>query len=217
MVPSLGLLKNPDLISAQVLVHDVPLSSISDTMSQSFHQEVIGDVSISTLDPAMDHYPNHSTESIHGFQLEDAFFADFEVFDPVLSDQYFSQAEPTIDSSDQLTTISKSQSPEYDSSDTPSKHCADVSALPWVAARCKHPPCQLSTACTAESSLTPETVDSLLKDYFQFVNPTWPIVSEWDVYRLVHPQENDAGERLPPMSLAFFYAIMFAACAVLYP
>jgi hypothetical protein len=91
---------------------------------------------------------------------------------------------------------------------------ADASPLPWVANWTRRHSDESAPSKVMDTALAPETVESLLRDYFQFVNPSFPVVSEWDVYRLTHPEENHGGERVLPMSLALFTAIMFAASAV---
>lgn len=184
-----------ELNSTQILVQDGSLSSQSDAMSHRGHP-FPGDASdgarSSSLDFGLNPCVQVPSEFIHDFLEEDTFLADFEEF----------------------TGVPNLYAPEVLSFNAPSKLRTYTSPLPWVANWCEHEPDQHALSKSTNISLAPEIVESLLRDYFQFANPTFPIVSEWDVYRLTHPEEIEEGEQIPPMSLALFNAIMFAGSAV---
>lgn len=180
-----------ELNSAQILVEDGPLSSHSDVMSH-FPGDASDGARSSSLDFGLNPCVQISTEFIDDFLEEDTFLADFEEF----------------------TRVPNLYAPEILSFNAPSTLRTYTSPLPWVVNWCEHEPDQYALSKSTNLSLAPEIVESLLRDYFQFANPTFPIVSEWDVYRLTHPEEIEEGEQIPPMSLALFNAIMFAGSAV---
>jgi hypothetical protein len=214
VTPNTGLLNDPDLDLAHVLVQDGPPSSISDTMRYFFPPETAGVATKSALDPTIGPCAQDSTRSMNDFEDEDAFFADFDVFTQTLSDQSLSQTQPTLNSSGQPPALPRLHTLEAQSCRAHSKHYADASPLPWVANWGGQTLSQPAPPKTMYTLLAPKVIESLLRDYFQFVNPTFPVVSEWDVYHLTHPEEIQARESIPLMSLALFNAIMFAASAV---
>ena len=205
-----------DLNTAHIFARDGPLSSISDTMSFSCPPEAISGATRSDLESTMGPYIQDVNETSQAFLDQDTFFTNFETFTENLCDEGLSLREPTVGYGGQPTTVSQPQSSEI--SIKRSNDCGCAPPLPWIANWCVHhldqPVPSKIMDTEALSSLAPETVESLLRDYFQFVNPSFPVVSEWDVYRLNHPEELDERERVPPMSLALFNAVMFAASAV---
>jgi hypothetical protein len=58
------------------------------------------------------------------------------------------------------------------------------------------------------------TVEHLLRLYFQYLNPLFPVLKERDIYYLIHPEAQSDGVQPKPISLALFNAIMFAASSV---
>ena len=203
-----------ELDPAHVLAPEGAPSSISDTVTRSVPLEAIGGATVSILESAIGAYTQDSLPFVHSPQDEDTIFADFEAFTQNLSDQSLSPGLPSMDSGSQPTTTTMLSTPElYLTHSNEGSHPC-TSPMPWVANWTGRHFDESATSKFVDTLLAPETVDSLLRDYFQFVNPTFPVVSEWDVYRLTHPEEIHGGERVPPMSLVLFNAIMFAASAV---
>ena len=199
---------------AHLLALEGAPSSISDTLAYAIPLEASGGSAVPTLESEMTAFPQDSLPFVHGPHDQDMIFADFEAFTQNLYDKSLSPGVPSMDSGGQPTTTPNSDTPERcapESKDS-SYHCA--STVPWLAGWAGRHLGESATSTFSESLLEHKTVDSLLRDYFQFVNPTFPVVSEWDVYRLTHPDEVHEGERVPPMSLALFNAIIFAASAV---
>ena len=217
MTLNTGILDDLGLDLGQVLVQDGPTSSISDTRRYSFPPEADGIATESALDPTIGPSAQDSTKSMNDFEDEDAFFADFDVFTQTLSDQSLSQTQPTLNASGQAAAFLRSHTPDAQTYRAHSNHYVYDSPLPWVAnwgGQNLPQPEPPKTKCV---SLAPDVVESLLRDYFKFVNPTFPVVSELDVYCLTHPEKLQARENVAPMSLALFNAIMFAASAVRLP
>lgn len=57
-------------------------------------------------------------------------------------------------------------------------------------------------------------VHRLLRLYFQYINPRLPVLSERDIYHLIHPELRSEGIQPNSISLALLNAIMFAASSV---
>ncbi len=212
-IPSTGLLDDFDLGLTDFLVQDGPPSYISDTTKHSFLPEPVDEATRSTLDRTAGLCAQESIRSMLDFEDEDALFTEF-MFPQTLPDQSLSQLQPTLNSSDRLTALHNSYASEPQAYHTNSKYYNCASPLAWVADWCGTPILQPAPPKPICTSLTPKVVESLLRDYFQFVNPLFPVVSEWDVYHLTHPQQLQARECPAKMSLALFNAIMFAASAV---
>lgn len=213
MTPDFVSLDASSLESTAALAPDQPLSTTSEPMMYS-QSQAIGGTMTSMLEPTLDSDTLVLTESMCDFQDEAAFFSEFELYSHTTSSQSFSDKDLTIESTIQPSIDPILLTPESHSNHASLDQCDYPSPLFWVANWLGPELSQLASLKTSNTSLPPETVESLLRDFFQFVNPTFPVVSEWDVYRLTHPEKIQLEERLPPMSLALFYAIMFAACAV---
>lgn len=213
MTPDFDSLDVADLDSAQVCAQDLIPSAPSGTMTYPL-PEAVDDTTATILDPSISPDTLDFTNSMHDFQDEDAFFAEFEAFTHTTSSQSLPAIQRTGDFEVQLSAGLTLHTPESQSHHANSKQIEYASSLPWVASWWGPELDELATLKSVDNSLTPETANSLLRDFFQYVNPTFPVVSEWDVYLLTHPEEIQAGERIPPMSLALFNAIMFAGCAV---
>ena len=89
-----------------------------------------------------------------------------------------------------------------------------TSRVSWVATICRRnlDPTTLRKVTDADvySTPPPETIDCLLRYFFMFKHFRLPIVSEWDVYCLIHSYPVVNNEMARPLSLALFYAIMFS-------
>ena len=58
-------------------------------------------------------------------------------------------------------------------------------------------------------------MQTLIRLYFVYIHFTFPVISEWDTYRLLHPMAASSdGEHMEPMSLAMLNAVLFSASAV---
>lgn len=96
--------------------------------------------------------------------------------------------------------------------------CCDFS-IPWISPCCKEslqgPHYGELIDCQA-LSLPPEgVVQSLIRLYFVYVHPTFPVISERNTYCLMHPMAISVfEEQVEPMSLALLNAILFSASAV---
>lgn len=212
VIPSTRFLDDLDLGLTDFLVQDGPTSYTSDTTRHSFLPEIVDGATRSPSDRIAGLYNQEPTRSVIDFEDEDALFADFG-FPQTLADQSSSQKQPTLNSSVHQPASPSSHVLEPQSFPK-SKHYSCASPLPWVAEWCGQPTSQPAPPQPIYTSLTPKVFESLLRDYFQFVNPMFPVVSEREVYHLIHPEAHQARERLPKMSLALFNAIMFATSAV---
>jgi hypothetical protein len=96
---------------------------------------------------------------------------------------------------------------------------ACTSTLLWVSTWCQ---CKLDK--TALEKLTeadvfaipsPETIDCLLRYFFQFKHPRLPVLNEWHMYCLVNNHTVGNDEIPSPISLALLYAILFSASSMI--
>ncbi|KAK5074475.1 hypothetical protein LTR70_005402 [Exophiala xenobiotica] len=197
----------------QILAPEGAPSSISDTVTYPIPHEASGGTTVPILESAMAAFPQDSVPFVHGPHDQDMIFADFEEFTQNLYDQSLSPGVPSVESGGQPTTTTNLNTPELCPTESNDSGYSCASPIPWVANWAGRHLGESAASIFTEILLAPETVDSLLRDYFRFVNPTFPVVSEWDVYRLTHPDEIHEGKRVPPMSLALFNAIIFAASA----
>ncbi|KAK5056230.1 hypothetical protein LTR84_012783 [Exophiala bonariae] len=174
----------------QDLVQNGLQPSISEAGNRTFPGDASGTDTIPldlTINPSDDTF----LEALHDFPGEDNFLVDFEAF----------------------TQLPSLYVPDVHSHNATPANRTYTSPLSWVANWCEHDNGQHARLKPTNISLAPETIESLLRDYFQFANPSFPVVSEWDLYRLTHPNDIEGGEQIPPMSLALFNAIMFAGSA----
>ena len=213
VLPSTSFLDDLDLGLTDFLVQDGPTSYTSDTTRHSFLPDIIDGATRSPSDHTAGPCNQVPTISTNEFEDEEALFADL-VFPQTLSDQILPHIQPTLNSCDQLNARPSTLAPGPRPCRTNSKQYGCASLLPWVAEWCGQPISQPPPPKPTCTSLTPKVVESLLRDYFQYVNPMFPVVSEREVYHLTHPEELQAGDEITPMSLALFNAIMFAASAV---
>ncbi len=190
-------------------------SSVSDILTYSIPLAASGGTTGPILESEMAAFPQDSVPFVQGPHDQDMIFADFEAFTQNLYDQSLSPGVPSTESSGQPTaTTTGSDNPGLCATKLNDSGYPSASPVPWVANWGGRHVGKSPTSTFTETLLEQKTVDSLLRDYFQFVNPTFPVVSERDAYCLTHPDEIHEGERVPPMSLALFNAIIFAASAV---
>ena len=200
---------------AHIIAPEGASSSMPDTATHPIPPEASG-TTVPIFESAMAAFPQDSVPFVHGPHDQDMIFADFEAFTQNLYDESLSQGIPSMESSGQPTTNIDSNTPELCPTESNESGCHCASPVSWVADWDGWPLGESAMSECTETLLERGAVEFLLRDYFQFVNPTFPVVSEWDVYRLTHPDEIHEGERISPMSLALFNAIIFAASAVRY-
>lgn len=106
-----------------------------------------------------------------------------------------------------------------DKTATPSATCGCRSPASWVALCCPHgkDPKVLFPIFEANALSTPpyETIELLVEYYFKYFHLcSFPVMSEWDVYQLMHPKNMSEDQPTRLMSLALLNALMFTASAV---
>ncbi|KAL4804325.1 hypothetical protein BDV18DRAFT_142954 [Aspergillus unguis] len=108
---------------------------------------------------------------------------------------------------------------------TTTRMAADCCCIPacsspvkWVAAWCTSHLDKTTVARIASSGAlsapSEETLNVFLRYYFQFKQALLPVLSEWELYCLLHDHPVDEGEPAQPISLALFNAILFSASSL---
>jgi hypothetical protein len=96
---------------------------------------------------------------------------------------------------------------------------ACTSTIPWVSTWCRRKLDKTALEKLTEADVfaipSSETIDCLLRYFFQFKHPRLPVLNEWHIYCLVnnHPVGND--EIPSPISLALLYAVLFSASSMI--
>ena len=109
--------------------------------------------------------------------------------------------------------------PPSDKTAPPSASCGCRSPAPWVAVCCPHgkDPNILFSIIEANAFSTPsyQMIELLIEYYFKYFHlGSFPVMSEWNVYQLMHFKTTSKNQPAKLMSLALLNAIMFTASAV---
>ena len=109
--------------------------------------------------------------------------------------------------------------PTSDEAATPCSICGCRSPASWVALCCPHDrdPKVLFPIFETNALTTPpyQTIELLVEYYFKYFHLcSFPVMSEWDVYQLMHSKSTSEDQPARLMSLALLNALMFTASAV---
>lgn len=94
-----------------------------------------------------------------------------------------------------------------------------TSKINWVAPWCAQNLDQTTLSKIKDANVfsipSKETIDSLLRYYFQYKHPRLPVLSEWTMYCLLEGRPVAGEEMAAPLSLALLYAILFSASSMI--
>lgn len=87
-----------------------------------------------------------------------------------------------------------------------------ASSVSWVSPWCRRHLDKVAIGKMTDtgdfSTPSPTTIDCLLKYCFRYKHFRLPVLSEWEIYCLIHTRPAADGELVRPISLALLYAIM---------
>ena len=105
-----------------------------------------------------------------------------------------------------------------DEAATTSFTCGCRSPAPWVALWCPHdkdPKVLFPIFETDALTIPHQSIELLVEYYFKYFHLcSFPVMSEWETYQLMHPKSTLEDQPARPMSLALLNALMFTASAV---
>ena len=169
---------------------------------------------------ATDIFPSGSITAQLGYHPENfsSLLTNWEAFPldefELLSDLTQSQHSNNIQHPGQANQVA----PTSDEAATSSFTCGCRSPAPWVALWCPHdkdPKALFPIFETNALTIPYQSIELLVEYYFKYFHLcSFPIMSEWDMYQLMHPKSTLEDQPARPMSLALLNALMFTASAV---
>jgi hypothetical protein len=170
---------------------------------------------------ATDTFPPGSITDIPGYNPESLsnFLTNWRAF-PLDGVEYLSDLIQTQPSNNiQDPSQANHAAPTSDEEVTPLSTCGCRSPASWVALWCLHDKDTkvLFPIFETNALATPpyQTIELLVEYYFKYFHLcSFPVMSEWDMYQLMHSKSTSEHQPARPMSLALLNALMFTASAV---